>query len=32
VVLLADTHVETMKSSKWYAANSTWLMPDIGGQ
>ena len=31
-VLFADTHVETMKSSKWYAANSTWLMPDIGGQ
>jgi prepilin-type N-terminal cleavage/methylation domain-containing protein len=32
VVLLVDTHVEVLKSSRWYASGSPWLKPDAGGQ
>jgi len=31
IVLLADTHVQVMKSSRWYASGSPWLKPDVGG-
>jgi prepilin-type N-terminal cleavage/methylation domain-containing protein/prepilin-type processing-associated H-X9-DG protein len=30
-VLLADNHVEVLKSSRWFASGSPWLKPDVGG-
>ncbi|MFN0067120.1 MAG: prepilin-type N-terminal cleavage/methylation domain-containing protein [Limisphaerales bacterium] len=30
-VAFADSHIETLKSSKWYWAGSPWLRPDLGG-
>ena len=30
-VLMADTHVEAMKPSQWFWADSPWLKPDRGG-
>lgn len=30
-VAFADAHVESMRSSQWYYANTPWLKPDIGG-
>ena len=31
-VLMADNHVEVLKSSRWFASSSAWLKPDVGGQ
>ena len=30
-VAFVDSHVEAMKSSKWYWAGTPWLKPDLGG-
>ena len=32
VVLMADNHVEVLKSSRWYASGSAWLKPELGGE
>jgi len=31
-VSFADTHIESLKPSRWYWANTPWLKPDVGGQ
>jgi prepilin-type N-terminal cleavage/methylation domain-containing protein/prepilin-type processing-associated H-X9-DG protein len=31
-VLLVDTHVEVLKTSRWFASGTPWLKPDAGGQ
>ena len=31
-VTFADTHVESLKPSQWYWADSPWLKPEVGGQ
>ncbi|MSU62983.1 MAG: type II secretion system protein [Pedosphaera sp.] len=30
-VAFADSHVETLKASKWYYAGTPWLKPEVGG-
>jgi prepilin-type N-terminal cleavage/methylation domain-containing protein/prepilin-type processing-associated H-X9-DG protein len=30
-VAFADSHIETLKASKWYWADTPWLKPNIGG-
>jgi prepilin-type N-terminal cleavage/methylation domain-containing protein/prepilin-type processing-associated H-X9-DG protein len=31
-VAFTDSHVESLKSSKWYWSDTPWLKPDLGGQ
>jgi prepilin-type N-terminal cleavage/methylation domain-containing protein/prepilin-type processing-associated H-X9-DG protein len=30
-IAFADTHIETLKASKWYYSGTPWLKPDVGG-
>lgn len=30
-IAFTDTHIETVKASKWYYAGTPWLKPDVGG-
>jgi prepilin-type N-terminal cleavage/methylation domain-containing protein/prepilin-type processing-associated H-X9-DG protein len=31
-VAFADSHIETLRASKWYYAGTAWLKPELGGE